>query len=200
MTDAPLIHVVDDDDAVRDSLCALLDISGYRVTAFADATAFRNRTGDEDVACVFLDVRLPDGNGLDINRELHAAQPTLPVIIMTGHGDVAMAVEAMREGAVDFIEKPFEEGRMAEALARALEARSLSAPSEDVLARFAALTPRETDVMRGMVAGKPTKIIAHDFGLSPRTVEIHRSRVMKKTEAGSLSDLVKMAIQAGIVT
>jgi len=198
---ALLVHVVDDDDAVRDSLCALLEVSGYRVVAFADAAAFRGRVGGEDPVCVFLDVRLPDGSGLDINRELHAALPALPVIVMTGHGDVPMAVEAMREGAVDFIEKPFEGGRMAEALDRALSRTPPAVPGDaDTRARFAPLTPRETDVMRGMVAGHPTKIIAHDLGLSPRTVEIHRGRVMKKTGAGSLSELVKMAIQAGILS
>lgn len=204
MTRAPLVHVVDDDDAVRDSLCALLEVSGYRVTGFADAAAFRGRTRDEEPVCVFLDVRLPDGSGLDINRELHAALPALPVIIMTGHGDVPMAVNAMREGAADFIEKPFEGGRMTEALTRALarpDPAPVTGPADaDIRARFAPLTPRETDVMRGMVAGNPTKIIAHGLGLSPRTVEIHRGRVMKKTGAASLSELVKMAIQAGILT
>ena len=201
MTREPLVHVVDDDDAVRESLCALLEISGYRVTGFADAAAFRGRARDEEPVCVFLDVRLPDGSGLDINRELHVALPTLPVIIMTGHGDVPMAVDAMREGAADFIEKPFEGGRMAEALTRALSRTPTVVPADaDIRARFAPLTPRETDVMRGMVAGNPTKIIAHELGLSPRTVEIHRGRVMKKTDAASLSELVKMAMQAGILT
>ena len=194
-----LVLVVDDDDAVRDSLCALLEVSGYRTRAYADAAAFRAREGVEDAACVFLDVRLPDGNGLEIARALRASSPALPVIVMTGHGDVAMAVEAMREGATDFIEKPFEEARMATALNRALSAASPAVADDALAERFARLTPRETEVMQGMVDGKPTKVIARDLDLSPRTVEIHRGRVMRKLEAGNLADVVKMAIRARIV-
>ena len=192
-----LVYVLDDDDAVRDSLCALLDMAGYATEDFPTAKAFLDGFAGEAAICAFLDVRLPDGSGLDVSRALRKMAPGLPVVIMTGHADVPMAVEAMREGVCDFIEKPFEETRMLESLERAQSQINPSA-DPDLAARFETLTPRETDVLHELIAGHPNKIIAHNLGLGPRTVEVHRSRVMKKTKSPSLSHLVRMAIEAGI--
>lgn len=194
-----LIYVLDDDDAVRDSVCALLEIDGYRTEAFATADAFEAGFERGVAHCALLDVRLPDANGLDISRALHIKAPELPVIIMTGHADVPMAVEAMREGACDFIEKPFDAARLAMSLERAFAQTHLGGAEADpeLVERFGRLTPRESEVMRELISGNQNKVIAYRLGLSPRTVEIHRGRVMKKVEATSLSHLIRMAIKAG---
>lgn len=199
MSDERLIYVLDDDAAVRDSVCALLNVSGFKTEDFDSAAAFREGFQRGAAACALLDVRLPDANGLDISRDLRRDAPELPVIIMTGHADIPMAVEAMREGACDFLEKPFDDVRLASSLERAF---SRSAPTDssvdpDLREKFERLTPRETDVMQELIIGNQNKIIAFNLGLSPRTIEIHRGRVMKKLEATSLSHLVRMAIKAG---
>jgi len=196
-----LIYILDDDDAVRDSLCALLDLSGYDTEAFPTASAFLDGFATGAAICAFLDVRLPDGSGLDVSRALRKRAPDLPVVIMTGHADVPMAVQAMREGACDFIEKPFDEPRLLDSIERARShATPAPDPDPDLAGRFKQLTPRENDVLRELIAGNPNKIIAHNLGLSPRTVEVHRGRVMKKTASASLSQLVRMAIEAGITS
>jgi len=196
------IFVVDDDEAVRDSLDALLQSSGHATCLFATATEFLDVAGDAEPGCLLLDVRLPDADGLDVLQRLVGAGFRAPVIIITGHGDVPMAVRAMRNGATDFIEKPFDPDALLDAVGRALETRQqlgrTSAQASEAMARFERLTPRETDVMRHLVIGQPNKIIAHELGVSPRTVEVHRARVMEKTGAESLSHLVRMAIAAGI--
>ena len=197
--------IVDDDEAVRDSLGALLEVHGFETTKFADATSFLNALPLATAHCLLLDVRMPDMSGLDVLKELPNRAPDLPVVIITGHGDVPMAVEALHAGAGDFIEKPFDEHKLLEAISRAVENRKANENAEAALpvdpelkAIFERLTPREMDVMRQLVIGHPNKIIAHNLGLSPRTVEIHRSRVLEKTQAQSLSHLVRMAIKGGL--
>lgn len=194
-----LVYVVDDDEAVRSSLCTLLEVSGFHTEAFADGGSFLKHAKPTPSSCVVLDVRLPDTDGIAVLKQARDRGWTCPIIIITGHGDVPMAVEAMRIGATDFLEKPFDGDELVERIRHLAKAAENSgdgdrAPRE----AFARLTPRETDVMRELVVGHPNKLIARHLGLSPRTVEIHRSRVMEKTGAESLSHLVRMALKAGI--
>ena len=193
------VVIVDDDDAVRDSLKALLDAEDYQTETYSDATSFL-AASMEGVQCILLDVRLPDGDGIDILQKLIDRAVAARTIIMTGHGDVPMAVKAMRIGASDFVEKPFEPDQMLQAIENALSQYQTASQSQNSRAeaqeRLSRLTPRETDVMQQLVLGRPNKIIAHELDLSPRTVEVHRARVMEKTESKSLSDLVRLAIAA----
>lgn len=202
MVSDPAIAIVDDDEGVRDSLHLLLMASGYRVESFASPLAFLASDAPERCACLVVDVRMPELTGLEVQERLLAAGRTLPIIVMTGHGDVPLAVSAMKAGAVDFIEKPFEEELLLASLRTALSRPRVApveqGPSPEMLAHLSALTPRELDVLRGLVDGKPNKIIAFDLSISPRTVEIHRARVMEKTRAESLSHLVRIALAAGI--
>ncbi len=195
------IVVLDDDDAVRDSLDVLLGAEDYTTKTFADATSFLAETHD-DAQCILLDVRLPDGDGLDILQRLVDRGCAARTIIMTGHGDVPMAVKAMRIGASDFVEKPFDPDEMLQAVERAVAQFDQSSKSKNGQAvareRLSRLTPRETEVMQQLVLGRPNKIIAYELELSPRTVEVHRARVMEKTEAKSLSELVRIAIMADV--
>ena len=193
------IYVVDDDDAVGDSIKALLSSVGYEAEVFASARQFLESFDPSGAACILLDVRMPGMDGLTLLERMGADRRGVPVIMVTGHGDVPLAVRAMQAGAADFVEKPFEEARLLQSIELAIS-NAASAPvatDDDLTARFARLTPRETDVMRQMVIGHPNKIIAYHLGLSPRTVEIHRGRVMRKTGAESLSHLVRLAIKAG---
>lgn len=207
MASDPTIAIVDDDAAVRDSLRLLLLTSGYQVSAFASPLEFLASDAPEHCACLVVDVRMPELTGLEVQERLVAAGRTLPVIVMTGHGDVPLAVTAMKAGAVDFIEKPFEEDVLLAALRTALSRPRMTTaastvadegPSPEMQARVSALTPREAEVLQGLVDGKPNKIIAFDLSISPRTVEIHRARVMEKMRADSLSQLVRLALAAGI--
>ena len=193
------IYVVDDDPAVCESLEALLASIGFEVEAYQSGTAFLARFDPSDTACVLLDVRMPETDGLAVLEKLGAPARGFPVIMVTAHGDVPMAVRAMQAGAADFIEKPFEPDELLESIERSITRAQPEPVTADASLRavFDQLTPRETDVMRQMVIGHPNKIIAHNLGLSPRTVEIHRGRVMQKTAAESLSHLVRMAIKAG---
>ncbi len=200
MTADPVVIIVDDDEAVRDSLSFLLDVAGYRTRAFASGTALLEAPpplAAADAGCLLLDVRMPEIDGVTTLDRLRAAGFQLPAIIMTGHADVPLAVRAMKAGARDFIEKPFSDGAILAAVAQALEAEA-RAPGHAALARVATLTPREREVLAGLVAGLPNKSIAYDLGISPRTVEIHRAHVMEKLEARSLSELVRLALAAGI--
>jgi two-component system, LuxR family, response regulator FixJ len=197
------IFIVDDDDAVRDSLELLLRSSGFAsVVAYASARHFLAEAAPMPGECLLLDVRMPDMDGLELQEELNRRGIRLPVIIMTGHGDVPIAVRAMKAGAMDFIEKPFSDELLVDCVRRARrqaeEARREGAEADDVRRRLQILTPRERDVLQGMIAGHPNKLIAHALGISPRTVEIHRARVMDKMAARSLSALVRMALAAGI--
>lgn len=193
------ICVVDDDPAVLESIEALLASEGFATETYCSAKDFLEQFRPDDASCILLDVRMPEIDGLTLLERLGAARTGVPVIMVTAHGDIPMAVRAMRAGAADFVEKPFEPDRLLASIAQAISAAPPGpvATEAGVRALFDQLTPRETDVMRQMVIGHPNKIIAHNLGLSPRTVEVHRGRVMQKTGAESLSHLVRMAIRAG---
>ena len=197
----PTVFVVDDDDAVRDSLSLLLETAGHRVEAFDSGPKLLAALTPERRGCVVADVRMPGMDGLELQQELLARHIRMPIIIMTGHGDVPIAVRAMKAGAVDFVEKPFAEESILETVRVALaqSERTTRSPAEHAFQeRLAELTQREHEVLRAMVAGHPNKVIAHLLQISPRTVEIHRARVMEKTGARSLSHLVRLALQAGV--
>lgn len=193
-----LVHVVDDDDAVRDSLAFLLQTDGLNVRTYESPLELLATVGPIS-GCVVTDVRMPGMNGLELIRRLRETGATVPVVVMTGHADVPLAVEAMKAGVVDFIEKPFDDDAMLTAVRAAL-ARRPSQPGEDdartaaIRRRLESLSGREQEVLDGLVAGKPNKIIAFDLGISPRTVEVYRANVMTKMQAGSLSELVRMAM------
>ena len=194
------VYVVDDDAAVRESLEALLFSGGFETEACGSAGEFVRRFEPLGAACVILDVHMPGTDGLTLLETLGHDRKGIPVIIMTGHADVPMAVRAIRAGAADFIEKPFSAGELLRDNPpghRSQHTESVTVDA-DLLARFDDLTPREREVMEQMVIGLPNKLIAHRLGMSPRTVEIHRGRVMQKTGANSLSHLVRMAIRAGL--
>jgi two-component system response regulator FixJ len=194
------IYVVDDDSAVRDSLEALLTSEGFETTACASAEEFLRHFDPLGAACVLLDVRMPGMDGLTLLETLGHERKGVPVVVLTGHADVPMAVRAIRAGAADFVEKPFAGTRLLESIRGAIGRRPPIATAGDpaLRQRFAELTPREREVLEQMVIGLPNKLIAHRLGMSPRTVEIHRGRVMQKTGASSLSHLVRMAVRAGL--
>lgn len=195
-----VVHIVDDDEAMRDSLLFLLDSAGMEARTYDSATTFLNALPGLEPGCILTDVRMPQINGLEMVRRVKAAGVELPVIVMTGHADLALAIEAMRAGVIDFLEKPFEDEALLSVLRAGLgrgEAdRQRVQGRQDVRDRRAALSGREAEVLDGLLAGKPNKIIAYDLGISPRTVEIYRANVMTKMQAGSLSDLVRMTLMA----
>ena len=197
-----LIYVVDDDDAVRAALRAMLETAGYRTARFESGVAFLDSLDTFPGACVLLDVKMPELDGLEVQRRLNDRGVTLPVVIVTGHGDIAMAVQAMRAGAVDFLEKPVSRDRLLEAVARAIDigrnARQDRRERSDIGARLGALTSREREVLEQLVMGRTSKVVAHELGISSRTVEVYRRNVMAKMDAGSLSHLVRMTLVAGI--
>lgn len=195
---APTIFIVDDDEGVRNSLCFLLKTVGLATRAFALASEFLEAYRPEQPGCLILDVRMPGMSGLELQQQLNVRGATIPVIFITGHGDVPMAVEAMQQGAFDFLQKPFRDQDLIDRVQRALErdARSRAALAEHakIRQRLHSMTPREREVMRLMTSGKPNKIMAADLGVSQRTVEIHRARVMEKSGAASLAQLVRMVM------
>jgi two-component system response regulator FixJ len=199
MTTAPIVHVVDDEAAIRESLVMLLESAGHAARAYADAASFLDAVVPDEPGCVVADVRMPGISGLELQRRLGADRIDLPVIIITGHGDVAMAVTALKEGASDFIEKPFDEDVLLRAVDIALDkgARAFRERQEQsaIQARVTELTPREREVMDRVVQGLPNKAVAAELDISVRTVEIHRARVMEKMQAKSLSELVRMALR-----
>ena len=198
MTNEATIFILDDDDAVRDSLGMLIESAGYKAETFASCREFLARPPFPPHACLLLDVHMPEMSGLQLQDEMTRRGLKLPVIVMTGQADVPVAVRAMKAGARDFIEKPFSDELILDSIRNAL-AQSANAGGDSAVAkRIAALTPREHDVMLQMVAGNPNKVTAYNLGISPRTVEIHRARVMDKMAARSLSELVRMALAAGI--
>jgi two-component system, LuxR family, response regulator FixJ len=198
----PPVYIIDDDEAVRDSLSIQLEAAGFKITAFASGLDFLAKVSSLAPGCLISDVRMPEIDGLELQNRLAAMKLNFPVIIMTGHGDVSLAVRAMRAGAVDFVEKPFSEETILESIRLAqsrFEQMSRSeAAGETARARLALLTSREREVFDGLVAGRQNKIIAHDLAISPRTVEIHRARVVEKMQAHSLSELVRLALAAGV--
>ncbi|HXA22203.1 MAG TPA: response regulator FixJ [Acetobacteraceae bacterium] len=200
MADVPLVHVVDDDEAVRDSLSLLLEAAGLSVRTYDSATAFLKALPNLGAGCVLTDVRMPELDGLELQRRLAELGIRLPVIVMTGHGDVPIAVEALKAGAADFLEKPFDDVQLLAAVSSALAASQRTRDEEIAMAgiarRLASLTPREREVLDKLVAGQPNKTIAYDLGSSPRTVEVHRARVMEKMGVRSLPELVRMTIAA----
>jgi two-component system, LuxR family, response regulator FixJ len=198
-----IVHVIDDDEAARQSLEFLLRTAGVTARTYDSATAFLNELPTIEAGCVITDVRMPGISGIDLLRRLGELQVNLPVIVITGHGDVPLAVEAMKSGAVDFFEKPYEDelllGSVRSALDRSQQNASRDSKRAEVEARLATLTNREREVLQGLVAGKPNKIIAFDLAISPRTVEIYRANVMTKMVAASLSELVRMALVCGVM-
>lgn len=201
MQRSSLVHVIDDDDAVRDSLAFLLKSARIDVRTYDSATAFLAAAPEVSGGCIVTDVRMPEISGVDLLRRLRELNLAIPVIVITGHGDVQLAVEAMKIGAADFIEKPFDDDVLLRAVKSALDRSQKNVQKEaeraGLLEKLASLSSREREVLEGLVAGKPNKIIAFELGISPRTVEIYRANVMTKTGAGSLSDLVRMALLAG---
>jgi two-component system response regulator FixJ len=197
MPDEAVVHVVDDDLAVRQSLSFLLASDGLPVRLHESASAFLEQVGELSAGCIVTDVRMPGIDGIEFLRRLKAHGISLPVIVMTGHADVPLAVEAMKQGAVDFIEKPFDDdlflAAVRSALAREEHHAHRAAQLAQVRARLQSLSERERQVLEGLVEGKANKVIAHDLGISPRTVEIYRANVMTKMHAKSLSELVRMA-------
>lgn len=195
------VHIIDDDDAVRDSLVFLLTSASIASVAHSSAEAFLAAFPKLALGCVVTDVRMPGTSGIDLLQRLQAAEKHLPVVVMTGHGDIPMAVEALKTGAFDFIEKPFSDDQMIAVVRSALvyrtRARRQDRDRADILARVESLTQRERDVFEGLVAGHPNKTIAYDLGISPRTVEIYRANMMVKLNAASLSDVVRMAFIIG---
>jgi two-component system response regulator FixJ len=200
MQSEPVVHVIDDDDAARDALRFLLEAAGLTARAYESGAVFLERLAQIEPGCIITDVRMPEISGIDLLRRLKYAAIRLPVIVITGHGDIALAVEAMKLGAIDFFEKPYDDVALLAAVRPALsrqedESKRASLKIE-IQGRFAELTAREAQVLKGLVAGKPNKIIAFDLEISPRTVEIYRANVMTKMNAASLSELVRMAILA----
>jgi len=203
MTTKGHIYVIDDDDAMRDSLNFLLDSSGFGVTLFDDAQAFLDALPGLPFGCVLSDVRMPGLDGIELLKRMKAQQSSFPILIMTGHGDVPLAVEAMKLGAVDFLEKPFEDDRLVTmietAIRQAEPAAKSDSISQDIAARVASLSPRERQVMEGLIAGLSNKLIAREYDISPRTIEVYRANVMTKMQANSLSELVRLAMRAGML-
>lgn len=191
-----VVHLIDDDEDVRRALAFLLGTAGFAVKVYESAVSFLQRYEASASGCIVTDVRMPDMDGIQLLRRLNEMAVKLPVVIMTGHADVALAVEAMKSGAVDFIEKPFPDEKLLAAVRAALASqKSSGAGDADLIrSRLASLSPREREVLAGLLAGHPNKTIAYDLGLSPRTVEVHRANVMTKMAASSLSDLVRMAL------
>ena len=202
MSEQRLIHLVDDDEAVRHSASFMLRHAGFLVKTYPDGVTFLESAQNADPGCILLDVQMPHMDGLEVQERLNDIGLAFPVIVLTGHGDVEVAVKAMKAGAVDFVEKPYEKQTLVDAISRAfdrMDARNM----KDVLAdeakgRVERLTPREKDVLVGLVDGFTNKMIAETLDISPRTVEIHRANLMEKLDAPSLSSVLRIAFAAGI--
>ena len=195
------VYVIDDDEAMRDSLDFLLAAADFQVSLFKTALDFLEALPTLDFGCVVSDVRMPDIDGIELLKRLKAGGSLFPVVIMTGHGDVPLAVEAMKLGAMDFLEKPFEDDRLIgmieAALRRAEPGVKNEAATLEIQSRIASLSPRERQVMDGLIAGLSNKLIAREYDISPRTIEVYRANVMTKMQAASLSELVRLAMRGG---
>jgi two-component system, LuxR family, response regulator FixJ len=201
--ESAVVHVIDDDEAVRDSLAFLLRANEIEVQTYESGTVFLAGATELKAGCVVTDVRMPEISGIELLRKLKELKVFLPVIVITGHGDVPLAVEAMKFGAADFLEKPFDDDILLAAVRAALNRQDSEGKRQAERAaiddRLAALSNREREVLEGLVAGRANKQIAFDLGISPRTVEIYRANLMTKMQAASLSELVRMALTAGIL-
>ncbi|HYJ35901.1 MAG TPA: response regulator FixJ [Rhizomicrobium sp.] len=200
MPDNAIVHLIDDDEDVRRALAFLLGTAGLAVKVYESAILFLDSYNGSQTGCIVSDIRMPGMDGLQLLKRLKEMDVKLPVIVLTGHADVALAVEAMKAGAVDFIEKPFSDEVLLNAIQSALARRPSHLPRgnvEQIRTRMTSLTPREREVLDGLLKGHPNKTIAYDLGLSPRTVEVHRANVMTKMAASSLSELVRMALSVG---
>jgi two-component system response regulator FixJ len=200
MANDALVHLIDDDEAVRESLAFLLDTAGIRTRTYESAVGFLAELDQIGSGCIITDVRMPDLDGVELLRRLNQLRKDIPVIVITGHGDVPLAVETMKLGAADFLEKPFDDQALLMAVRAALGRRQQTAEADrhksEIRARLATLSVREEQVLRGLVAGHANKAIAFDLGISARTVEVYRANVMSKMQANSLSELVRMALLA----
>lgn len=200
--DGAIVHVVDDDEAIRQSIGFMLRKAGYAVQTYPSGIEFLKEVTRETSGCVLLDVRMPDIDGLEVQARLSQQGIALPVIMLTGHGDVTLAVRAIKAGATDFLEKPFERLALIEAIDLALDRNARTGRqrivSADAIVQLAALTAREREVLNGMVLGRPNKLIAFDLGIATRTVEVHRASLMDKLHARSLSDVLRIAFAAGL--
>jgi two-component system response regulator FixJ len=196
----PVVHIVDDDEGLRESLAFLLRSASLEVRSFESAKAFLDKLLHAMPGCVITDVRMPDMSGIELLRRLKELKVGVPVIVITGHGDIALAVEAMKMGAADFFEKPFDDALLVASVRAALLQREdqtkRGAERAEIEHRISSLSPREKDVLAGLIEGRANKQIAFDLGISPRTVEIYRANLMNKMQADSLSDLVRMALIA----
>lgn len=196
----PVVHIIDDDEGLRESLAFLLRSAALEVRSFESAKAFLEVLPDAALGCVITDVRMPDMSGIELLRRLKELKIGVPVIVITGHGDIALAVEAMKIGAADFFEKPFDDDLLVASVRAALRQQEdltkRGAERAEIEHRISTLSPREKDVLTGLIEGRANKQIAFDLGISPRTVEIYRANLMNKMHANSLSDLVRMALLA----
>ena len=203
MSSMPKVYVIDDDAAMRDSLNFLLDAANFEVALFESATNFLEVLPRLDFGCVISDIRMPGIDGIELLRQMKLLDSRFPIVIITGHGDVPLAVEAMKLGAVDFLEKPFEDDRLIGIIEAAIRQNEPAAKDEavtqDIAARIESLSPRERQVMDGLIAGHSNKMIARNYDISPRTIEVYRANVMTKMQAGSLSELVRLAMRAGLL-
>ncbi len=200
MTDRPIVFVIDDEASVRDALALFLESEGLSVKTYDSARSFLGEYQSNFQGCMIVDIRMPGMSGLELQQTLNEQGVDLPVIFLTGHGDVPMSAKAFKAGAMDFIEKPFSDedllASIRDAIAKDRALRQLRLQGRRIVKRYSQLTPREKQVMQGVVAGKPNKVIARELGVSPRTIDIHRSRVMLKMGAQTLPDLVTMAAAA----
>ncbi len=202
MADKRIVHLVDDEDAIRRSVGFMLSTAGFAVIAYPSGVAFLAAAGKAALGCILLDIRMPEIDGLEVQRILAERGVSFPIVVLTGHGDITLSVRAIKAGAVDFLEKPFEKA----ALLRAIEEAFLRLGSTQIqgldaataATRLAVLTPRERDVLVGLVRGQPNKITAYELGISTRTVEVHRANLMHKLEVNSLSDVLRIAFAAEI--
>lgn len=202
MTTEKLVHIIDDEEAIRRSAGFMLKTSGFRISAWPSGAEFLRQVRHVEPGCILLDIRMPEMDGLEVQRALAGLGVTMPVVMLTGHGDISIAVQAMKGGAVDFLEKPFEKATLLEALDTAF--RKMDAAGAHALhvgeaqKVLAVLTRREREVLEGLAQGLPNKAIAHDLGISPRTVEVHRANLMSKLDVHSLSDALRIAFAAGL--
>lgn len=203
MSDQKVVHLIDDDAAVRDAVGLLLRTEGFKVNTYDSALAFLKSAAGQADGCVVTDVRMPEMNGIALIAKMREDRISIPVVVLTAHADVALAVEAMKLGAIDLLEKPFEDEALLAAVSAALERRSAqdnrSKETLEARNRLATLTRRENEILAGLLKGSSNKVIAHDLGISTRTAEVHRANIMAKMRAGNLAELVKMALAANAI-